>query len=29
VAMPAQCPVCLAERTNGERHSEDCLLVED
>lgn len=24
----AQCPVCLAERTNGESHSDDCLLAE-
>jgi hypothetical protein len=23
----AQCPVCLAERTNGEQHQEDCSLV--
>jgi len=23
----AQCPVCLAERTNGERHDDNCALV--
>ena len=23
----AQCPSCLAERTNGERHEDDCPLV--
>jgi hypothetical protein len=27
VAILAQCPVCLAERTNGEWHDEDCPLV--
>jgi hypothetical protein len=26
--MLAQCPECLAERTNGERHADDCLLVQ-
>ena len=25
----AQCPCCLAERTNGEGHSDDCPLVQD
>lgn len=24
----AQCPTCLAERTNGERHADDCALFE-
>ena len=23
----AQCPTCLAERTNGEPHADDCLLI--
>lgn len=27
VAILARCPVCLAERTNGERHDEDCPLL--
>lgn len=26
--MLAQCPGCLAERTNGEWHADDCLLVQ-
>lgn len=27
VAMLAQCPSCLAERTNGERHADDCPII--
>ena len=27
LAVLAQCPVCLAERTNGEHHDDDCPLV--
>lgn len=25
----AQCPSCMADRTNGEWHSDDCLMVAD
>jgi hypothetical protein len=28
VAILAQCPVCLAERTNGEWHADDCPLAQ-
>lgn len=27
IAMLAQCPSCMAERTNGERHDEDCPII--